>query len=244
MIAKSSGDLGDSVFLLPVLRHYGCRTLYLAAANWTRQRLTWDKWQTLVPLLKAQTYIDSVEEWLGQHVEINGDDFRAKMFKELRNPDSPFKGYSLIDWMLSTHNVPLTAKDEAWITVPESRREAAVVFNRSPRYHNPFFPWPDIVRKYGKDAVFVGLQAEYEAFSRLYGQVPYIQTENLLEVAKIIAGADLFVGNQSCANAISEGLKKQSIVECWPAGMNCLIPRKNVIWGIYSTLVRPIIDTQ
>jgi hypothetical protein len=39
------------------------------------------------------------------------------------------------------------------------------------------------------------------------GPVPIVATPTLLDVARVIAGCKLFVGNQSCPRAIAEGLK-------------------------------------
>lgn len=238
---RMSGDFGDCVLGMPVMRYYGPCIFYGEAANYTRQRLTWDKWQPIVPLLKAQPYIADVAEWTGQSVTITLNDFRAAMFKALRDPNSPLKSKSLTDWMLDTHQVPLTEKDRAWLTV-EPKREAAVVFNRSSRYHNPLFPWKSVVERYGKDAVFVGFPEEHHTFCIQFGKVRHYPTKDLLEVAQVINGADLFVGNQSCPHAIAEGLKKNIILECWSGGMNTLFFREGVIHGINQGLYRPILS--
>lgn len=236
---RCAGDIGDCIFAMPVIRYHGGGILFCEAASYTRQKLTWDKWQVVVPLLRAQPYIKDVREWSGQHCDYNLNDFRSSMFKALRRPNTPDISKSLCDWMLEAHGVPVTDKDEAWITV-EPKAEAVVVFNRSSRYHNPQFPWQSIVDRYRDNACFIGLQQEYAAFTNLYGHVRYAPTNDFLEAAQVIEGCNLFVGNQSACHAIAEGLKKNIILEVWPGGPNCLFYRPGVIHGIHGGLYRSI----
>jgi ADP-heptose:LPS heptosyltransferase len=69
-----------------------------------------------------------------------------------------------------------------------------------------------------------------------------LPTADLLSVARIIAECDLFVGNQSCAAAIAEGLKRRMILEVYPPQANCCFDRPGRInvWGgaIDSTIFR------
>lgn len=239
---RHAGDSGDMIAFLPVMRHYGRGVLFIEAANYTRVKMTPDKYSPLIALLEYQPYVEKVQQWIGQHTDICGNDFRARMFKELRSHDSPYKSKSLVDWQLETHGVPLSAKNEAWISVPEARREAAVVFNRSARYHNPLFPWPSIVGRYGKDAVFCGLPEEHQAFVRTFGPVPFLPTSDFMELAKVIAGCDLFIGNQSCPHMIASAMKKNIILEVWSHGPNALEYRPGVIHGIWGGLYRPLLE--
>jgi hypothetical protein len=58
-----------------------------------------------------------------------------------------------------------------------------------------------------QDAVFVGLAEEHRAFEQAMGwSIPHYQTESMLDVAEVIAGADMFIGNQSQCLALAIGL--------------------------------------
>jgi hypothetical protein len=58
-------------------------------------------------------------------------------------------------------------------------------------------------------ATFLGLPAECEAFNRRYGlRLPHIQARDWLHLAQLVAGCRAFIGNQSAAYAVAEGLKK------------------------------------
>ena len=63
---------------------------------------------------------------------------------------------------------------------------------------------------------FVGLKDEFDAFVRStggMGLVTYMHTCSLLEVAALIKGSDLFIGNQSCPCWIAMGLGHRMIQE-------------------------------
>lgn len=240
---RHAGDCGDLIGFLPVIRHFGGGILYIEAAPYTRQRLTPDKWFGLDLLLKEQPYIADVQPWQGQRVGVNGNDFRSNMSRALRRGEGRQK--ALVDWMLETHGVPLNAKNEAWLTVkPEV--VAQVIINRTgpgrqPHqiYHNPNFPWHRVWQKYHKNAVFIGLPQEHEIFCATCGEVPYHPTKDFYEAARVIAGASLFIGNQSACFWIAEGLKKPIVLEVWPQGANCLIFRDWVFHGWDHTVQLP-----
>jgi len=232
---RHAGDIGDLLAFLPVIRHFGGGVLYIEAAPYTRQFLTPDKWCGLDLLLKEQPYIVDVLPWKGERVSMCGNDFRAHMGRALRRGEGKQK--SLVDWMLETHGVPLSAKNEAWLTVkPEV--VAPVVINRTgpgrPSHHiyqNPNFPWHRVWQKYHQNAVFIGLPEEHEVFCAVCGDVQYWPTTDLFHAARVSAGASLFIGNQSAPHWIAEGLKKRIILEVWPQGANSLNFRDGVTHG-------------
>jgi hypothetical protein len=205
--------------------------------------MTPDNWRGLDRILKAQHYISDVREWRGDRVTFNLDDWRAKLFKAMRI--NQFKDKSLVDWQLEQYGIPLTAKDTAWLTV-EPKKVARVVFNRTGTgrshhhvYHNPRFPWHYVWKKYAKDAVFVGLPDEHKVFCATCGEIPHVHTKDLYEAAQVIAGCDLFVGNQSANFWIAEGLKKPLVLEVWPAGPNSLTKRDGAAMGWDEDVVLP-----
>ena len=57
-------------------------------------------------------------------------------------------------------------------------------------------------------SVFVGLPQEHEEFKKLTGwNIDYYPTKNMLELAQVIAGCEQFMGNQSVALSIAQGLR-------------------------------------
>lgn len=88
-----------------------------------------------------------------------------------------------------------------------------------------------MIRKYRENIVFIGLESEWKDFIKLYQpkalQVWFFKPENLLEAAEIIAGSELFIGNQSCCYAIAEGLKHNTVQETDIRCPDCIFTRAN-----------------
>jgi hypothetical protein len=131
-----------------------------------------------------------------------------------------------------------------WLEVVPAERAVPVIFARSSRYHNDRFPWKAIVDEYATNAAFVGLPEEHQAFCGDFGQVEYLECCDLLEVARLIAGCKLFVGNQSCPAAIAEGLKHNMVLEvCSRTGNSCIFHRLGCIFGVDERIELPALDS-
>ncbi len=231
---RCAGDLGDCIYSLPVVRAKGGGVYLIEAADYTRQRLTPDKWCGIDLLLKEQPYISDVQPWISGPVSINLNDFRYSMMRSLRMGISREK--NLCDWILEAHGLQLSEKDKPWLTVKEPMPIARVVFNRTgvgraPQfvYQNLKFPWHQAWKKYGKEAVFIGLPEEHRAFCATCGDVPYVATKNLLDAARVIAGCELFVGNQSVCHAIAQAMHKRVVLEVWERGCMTIFNRPGVV---------------
>jgi len=215
--------------------------LLIEAAHYTRQQLTRDKWCGLDTLLLQQPYVADVREYRkGEAISVNLNDFRAPLMSAGRRGAlgaQPWKEKHLTHWMCDIHTVPQDVLLTQWLTV-EPNKVAQVVFSRAGAgrpahqvYQNSEFPWHRMWDAYHKDAVFIGSDEEHFAFSRICGHVPHYKTATLLDAARVIAGARVFVGNQTCTHAIAEALKVNIILEVWRAGPNCLVFRDGVRHG-------------
>lgn len=249
MTYKHAGDLGDIIYSLPVIRTLGGGTLCLHSEPWTREPMTEAKVQSLRSLLITQPYIEDVH-WLGydDKVDVNLNDFRAAYFRDFKKPDFP-KERNFCEWILRTHGCDPDEQNKQWLQV-EPLRVARVIINRAGAwrkphhvYQNRAFPWRRIVEQYEGDIAFVGLSHERGDFIRQFGHVPYYPTTDLHHLGRVIAGADLFIGNQSCAYAIAEGLKKRAILEVCPWLPNCLFHRSDVIHGWNADIDLPLLET-
>jgi hypothetical protein len=232
---RHAGDRGDIVAGLPTLRALGGGVLFIEAATYTREMLTPDRWCGLDTLIKQQPYISDVREWQRTQTTFNGNDWRVRHGRAMRT--GQFKDRPLTDWQLDQYGLPFTERDTPWLTV-EPRKEARVIFNRTGAgrtihntYHNRRFPWHFVWEKYRKQAAFVGTPDEHSVFCATCGKVPHIPTKDLNEAAQVIAGCDLFVGNQSVCFWLAEGMKKNLVLEVWPEGPNSTIVRPGATQG-------------
>jgi len=218
---KHSGDLGDIIFSLPTIKSLGGGILYLdpmggeeePLVSWgnglfTHTKLTDKNIEIAKELLEYQEYIDEVKPWAGEDVNYNLDMFRMHI-----------RYNNLSDSHLAAFGIPFEERDEPWLKVPSAiidDPERDVVFARSCRYHGNYSFWETIDRDLISKAFFLGFKEEHEQFKYTYphmAEVPRREVQSLLEMAQVISGADLFVGNQGLPHAIAEALKKPMLNE-------------------------------
>lgn len=234
-VFSHSGDLGDIIYFLPVMRAMGGGKLKITEVEPgsipTRQNLLEnDAWQKLKQLLEYQEYVDSVEPSDHHDADVDGDAYRTPFHTAMRTNYEQVKEISLVTWQAWAHGVDPACQEEQWLTV-EPNRIARYVFSRTSRYTNPDFLWSAVYDALGRDAVFLGTKDEYQQFISTVGHVPYVETDNLMEAARFIRGSDCFIGNQSCLYAIVEGMKHSALLEVWPGNPNCLFYRENAFHG-------------
>ena len=213
---KHSGDLGDIIFALPAIRALGGGILYLdpnAGANEPAvkasigkpTRLKQESIDNLRPLLLAQPYIEDVRNWLGEAVNHNLDLFRQHL-----------RFNNLADSHLAAFNLPLTERDKPWITVPEPIKipNKTIVIARSLRQQGNHQFWESAVPQIRDRCVFVGLPLEHQVFEYVFEEkIEHYPTPDLLTLARVIAGADQFIGNSSFPHTLAEAMKKELILE-------------------------------
>lgn len=221
---QHTGDLGDLIAGLPVLRALSGGEIVLTeplpGRKGPRESLRGQRYETILPLLCVQDYVFDCE-WQDKPLAITHDLSHFREMKELKNEN-------LADWQARYLGVKISL--EPWLTVPETNPNGQVIFARSRRYHNFFFPWDELCRKH-KDAIFVGLPAEHEALeAETERKIKYHPTKDLLELAELIAGAKLVISNQSCAFWVACGLGVPVIQETWEPGANSIVERPNAIY--------------
>ena len=218
---KHSGDLGDIVFSLPTMKALGGGILYLdpkggeeeplvswANGLFNKTKLTEKGIESIRPLLEQQEYITEIRLWKGEEVDFNLDMFRMHI-----------KYNNLSDSHLAAFGIDFSARDEAWLEVSDPIVDLPgrdVIFARSCRYHGNYSFWETISRDIVDKAFFLGFKEEYEFFKYTYphmADVPHKEVSDLLEMARVIAGCDLFVGNQGLPHALAEALKKPLLNE-------------------------------
>lgn len=237
-----SGDFGDIIYCLPTIRALGGGKLVIGPANhWkTRLCMTKEHVEIMRPLLEIQPYLTGVEfsEALPDDLDLDLNQFREYLITEHERLLKGERRLNLAESHLYTFKLSLEECERSWLTVDYAQPvpDRPVLIHRSARWRNSSFPWAKIMERHKHHACFVGLESEYADFTKDWGDLPYKPTANFLELARLIAGCRLYVGNQSLPYAICEGLKHNSVLEVWREGPNCLFKRKNAIYG-ESTIV-------
>ena len=245
---RHSGTFGDLIYGLAAVKKMGGGLIDLAIGNLEtcvarygyrpdevdpmhRGRFTDTDYELLLDFLISQPYVDGVTKWHpgDPDSDVDLDRFRGVLFRG-------FEG-NYVQAYHMTFGLPFSAEDlqEPWLEA-DPVRVAPIVINRTFRYRCPngtatwqnFLANADIVN----NGVFVGTREEHEDFVKSTGfPVPYCYTKDFKRLADVIAGADLFMGNQSAAYAIAMGLGKSSVLETIKikplANNECYFPRDN-----------------
>ena len=215
---KHSGDIGDVIYSLPVIRHLGGGTLFLnekslgKKCDGSNSGLTMDLITMLTPLLEAQPYNKKVEIYDKKYNPIiNIDEFRERW--------SISGSENLCMKILYAFSIPYQEIESPWIDC-EAKQVAEIVFARSNRYRNDNTTYKNILKK-NKSSIFIGLPFEHKDFVQNFGYVPYYPVKNFLEMAEVIKGCNTFVGNQSSPLSLAAAMHKPFIQETDPLHGHC-----------------------
>lgn len=204
-VLSHSGDIGDLLAALPVIRQLGGGELVLFPAPYTGWRMTKERVESLRGLLELQPYIKGVR-WAPGPEGTNLDEWRQH-YDCYKN---------LTDMLAQTFGQPHPDREQPWLKIDRPSRVARVVFARSERYRNRHVDWRQIHHEYASEAVFVGTPEEHQDFEQGVGPVGYHPTPTYLDLARVVAGADLVAVNQTSIRWLAEGYKVPVLVEVEP----------------------------
>jgi hypothetical protein len=249
-IYRHSGTLGDLIYSLSIVKkmaqrdvmfkvainniencvsQYGYRADEVAAEH--RGRFTEKDFEWLLPLLRRQSYIETVGRWYQGDVEpdVDLDRFRGTLFRG-------FEGNYVQAYHIA-FGLPFTMQDydATWLEA-DAKTVAPIVVSRTQRYLDPEgdTKWANLVAetKLNESGVFVGTEQEHRDFERVTNsKIEYQPVTDFLELANIVAGAELVCANQNFVYSLAMGLGKATILETIkikPLQQNeCFFPRKN-----------------
>jgi|TARA_B110000881_G_scaffold216651_1_gene232648 hypothetical protein len=159
----------------------------------------------ILPLLKAQKFIQKVEIYNNQKIDIDLNFFREIPINF--NIDS-------VRWYFHlTGNFPDLSNN--YLEVPEhDKYKNYIVIMRSLRRQNKFIDY-SFLSSY-KNLVFIGLKDEFTNLKKKIENLEYYDSKDFLELASIIKNAKLFIGNLSFGYALAEAIKVPRLLESGP----------------------------
>ena len=221
---KHSGDLGDIVYSLPVIKSMGGGILLLDPTGgeddpWCRDqcaggktKFNKDSFEFIKPLIEAQDYIDSCREWKpGDNVDVNLNEFRSKF----SDPNTRSKTNNLIDLHMDCFGLPEWDYNRGWLQATSStHHDRKVIVCRSPRYQTNY-SWFLINRHlFENNAFFMGLDKEHELFEWTFEiSIPHVKVYNALDMLNYIRGCGTFIGNPSFPLSLAVGLGDVKVVQ-------------------------------
>lgn len=159
--------------------------------------------EMLMALLRPQPYFDLVEIHTDQTIDIDLDYFRAGGI--------PLDKGNIARWCsyLTGINPELW---KPWVTVePDKTYTDTIVMARSERYRNYTINYK-FLNDY-KNIVFIGVESEYKDIKKTIPHIRWVQVDDFMQMARIIAGSKFFIGNQSFPFSIAESMKVPRILE-------------------------------
>jgi hypothetical protein len=223
-VFRHPGDLGDIIAALPIIRQLGGGDLVISNhANPAWRPMEGARYKSLLPLLLTCPYLSSVSFDRDGRDRATHDlgDFRREFYKPtqtLTRSQADSIGVADVDvspWL----GAGIVASEES---------AGRIVVNRTERYGNDMFPFYPLAKKHARRMLFVGLPEEHAIFEkRLEVRVEYRPTSNFLEVAELIAGSALFIGNQSSACWIAMALGHALVQETNATIQDSIVPRPN-----------------
>lgn len=214
------GHLGDIINSLPVIKELSktkkCRLYIQKNKKIPRHIMNKDhpfgevylsenSIKKILPLLKNQKFLDKVEIYNEEKIDIN-----LNFFRELPinfNIDS-VRWYSHL-----TGHFPDLSKNYLEVTEHEKYKNYIVIM-RSLRRQNKYIDY-SFLNSYEK-IVFTGLKNEFENLKNALPKLEYYDSEDFLELASIIKNAKIFIGNLSFGYAIAEAIKVPRLLESGP----------------------------
>jgi hypothetical protein len=213
-----SGHSGDIINTLPVIKQlsetHKCNLYIQVNKNLNSNYLNHPAenvfinekiYNMLMPLLKNQPYLNNVEKYSNQEIDINFDIFRELpiniSFDNLR--------YSF----LITGIQPDT-ENEYIKASPHDEISKQIVIQRTFRYRNHFIDY-NFLSKYN-DLLFLGTKEEFNDLKSSINNLKFHDCKDFLEMAMIIKSSKFFIGNSSIGFPIAEGLKVPRLLEACP----------------------------
>jgi len=157
----------------------------------------------LFPLIRPQEYINSVEVYIDQVIDIDLDYFRSGFIPMNTGNIARWCGY------ITGVSPDLWKK---WLNVqPDTTYAENIIIARSGRYHNETIDY-SFINQYN-NLKFIGVKSEYDEIKQFIPKIEWVEIESFLQMAQIIAGCKFFIGNQSFPYSIAEALKVPRILE-------------------------------
>ena len=213
-----SGHIGDIINVLPVIKDLALThqcdlylniskplTVKLNEFQYENIYLNKDIYDKLYPLLKKQKYINKIDIYSDQSIDINFDLIRQLpinlLFDNLRY------GFQITGVQPDLNQIYLDVE-------PHKDFVNKIVILRSPRYQNQFINYK-FLRNYN-DLLFVGKKDEYNELKKEIENLEYYNCQNFLEMAQIIKASRIFIGNSSLGMTLAEAIKTPRLLGACP----------------------------
>lgn len=226
-----SGHIGDLIYALPVIKklseNHTCNLFIGINKIFTNEKyknhtsagvLINDRiFNYALPLIGKQKYLNKVQKYIDQKIDINLDLFR----------DMPGKPSNTSKWYFHITGVHADLYKPFLDTQEHDKIKNKIVISRSLRNKNTFIDY-SFLNDFCDQLIFIGLKDEYLDLKKVIPELKHYDPLDFFEMSQIIKSSKFFLGNQSSPFAIAEGLKVPRLLEntydvhdVEPTGGNC-----------------------
>ncbi len=212
MTAVHSGNAGDIIYCIPTFRYLGISKLILNINGdfYPRTHLRGRLAVSLLPLLESQKINAAIQGGFNSNeVDYNFDEIRKNQFNTASK--------HLIEIPAEYFGAEINPYD-SFLEISNPIKDVKIVINFTDRWLNTNFDINYLLSNIQEPIAFIGHDDEY---TKLLGRLKkwnifHYKTNDLLHAARVIAGADIFIGSPSACFAIAEGLKCPRILSVCP----------------------------
>lgn len=231
---RHGGKIGDVIFSLPAIRELGGGVIYLPENTPDECN---GMYTTLKELLLLQPYIKEVLEYPSgySYMEQAPDILIDYDLDHARK--QPAKGrVHIVKRYLDQFRINYPNWKEPWLVVDDKPARIKGPYTlisytgrhiSNERGETSRVNWKRVIDSIPGPICFIGLSHEHLSFRAQCAPIMWAQTENMLEVARLIRDCDALYCNQSSALAICQGLGKTYHLDVKPGKTNCLMYTKN-----------------
>ena len=223
-----SGHAADTVNLLPVIKELSLThecNLYIninkplnfyykhpAKGVFMNEKI----FSMLKPLLDNQSFLNNVEIYNNQAIDVNFDMYRDMPINQLFDN---ITYASIATGIQPNYDLPFLKVEE------HSHLKDKIIIHRTFRYRNDFINYK-FLNDY-QNIYFIGIEEEFLDLKREIKNLNLYDCKNFLDMASIIKSSKVVIANSSIGWAIAEGLDKPRLLEscpyfpaCQPHGLN------------------------
>lgn len=237
------GKIGDVIYSLPTIRELGGGILYLPES--TPDGCS-NLYSGLKELLLLQPYIKEVREYPsglayrekapGIHIDFDMDDARLQPNKGLTHIVKRYMdqfGVKVENWKQPWLKVPSYSVENRWLWHNMPKEYCLINYTGRHIKNDQLgitskVNWKKVVDSIEYPVFFVGLFNEYTSFCETFNvHLPWIKTNNMLQLARFVKDAKAVYCNQSSVLALSQALGIEYHLEVKPHKRNCLLATNN-----------------
>ena len=212
-----SGQLGDLIYSLATIKElsksHKCK-LYIQIdkpmplnyGNSSKKVFISKRSGDLIfPLLRNQDFLDVVDIYKDEKIDINLDLFR----------DIPINlSFYSTRWFSHMCGININVENTFLSAKPHNLIKNKIIIHRSPRYRNPYINYKFLNN--AKNLLCIGLEDEFKNLKKEIDNLEFHDCKDFLEMAEIIKASKFYIGNMSFQYIMAEGLKIPRLLEASP----------------------------